>query len=36
MSTEEIVMIGVVWNACLQTAWFAWALYVHIAHKGED
>ncbi len=29
---EIIVMIGVVWNACLQTYWFYWTLKNH-SHK---
>jgi hypothetical protein len=29
---EEIVMIGVIWNAVLQTAWFIWTLKNH-SHK---
>ncbi len=29
---EIIIMIGVVWNACLQTYWFYWTLKNH-SHK---
>jgi len=29
MEIETIVMIGVVWNAILQTMWFYWSVKVH-------
>jgi len=29
---EQIILIGVVWNALLQTIWFIWTLKNH-SHK---
>jgi hypothetical protein len=32
---EKIIMVGVIWNAFLQTAWFIWTLKKHKDEKHE-
>jgi len=32
---EKIIMVGVIWNGLLQTAWFVWTLKKHKDSKHE-
>ncbi len=33
---EEIIMVGVIWNAVLQTYWFVWSKGIHERKHKED
>jgi hypothetical protein len=33
---EIIVMVGVIWNAILQTIWFIWSIKTHHQKHNED
>ena len=36
MNLELIIMVGVIWNAVLQTIWFIWSIKVHTEKHLED
>ncbi len=36
MNHETIIMYGVIWNAVLQTGWFAWSYTIHKRKHKED